>query len=980
MASLPSADARDRFAGNDDVAGASAELAATGPLRRISVSLEQSLRRVPCLLDAAAAPADVLPLSTSLHRLIEEDCQPALSRIRSAPGDLHLLTLQRRTSRGRSPAEHGPRTASRIAWLVFLFVALDATKSLGVAWAAVNGHICGPLVICAKSACSIACGMILASLLDGVAGVKQCLHFRRAVKVLPVACCFCAAQTCSLQALRAYDAGSLKILAQVNMPATALLSRVFLGRKYTVLQWLATTLLLFATMAFMHVRMLFFEPPRLQDGESVPVRSPDKVVGMLYFLTSIALSCSASVLAEKFLKQRYEIPFYIQKTNLMLGELVSAVFLIQLEKRGSCSWEQVTDWRQLPVIIIWFVHGWIAGLLVKRCSALVKNVSHILSALVTYFLPLLLITGSLHFWPVTLSAVLVLIALLVFGTVPREEQLLRQQRRDSRETMRQKALFAERRSRSSAALFAQGFNVQNRKEAALSRGTPNIFRVPLSTECLNNSVPGGDDDRPINPASSSGSSMIADRWRLEETALESGFTRQKSPDAGTPGFLDSLCFLVFCFVLLDAAKPILLNWAQEQRTAQDEGIIHGTFVLVQTMLSLAVGLLIAAAPTIERSAIAGVPALHLHPRWRHRLRDCVDMRAVMSQLPVSGCLCLSKLFLVMALQRLDAGTVRIFGQASLPLVGVSAAVVLRKRYSMLQWSSLVAISVALVTFYYVKAEVKLHAGLVGSLVGGGGASTASTGSGVEVAGVLLIIASIASNCLGSLFVEKFLQGEGGRLHAQKAQLLLGEIIVNAALVFLLPPLLPDPDLRRRLSPWRRGLFVGWDRRVLVCVALWIPAGWTATMLVKRCSNLLKTIAQATSAVLTYVFSVVPLHSGPRAWTRVVEFFGPPLTPEPFSWPVVLLAGTVLLAALLFGMDSWSQELARRYDRRDGDGALGKMTKSYVNGNVFPASTDAVAPSGADGHTIDLAHYSSLLRRNRHAASASTGNLAAMWRG
>eukprot|EP00928_Gymnodinium_smaydae_P029749 TRINITY_DN22317_c0_g1_i3.p1 TRINITY_DN22317_c0_g1~~TRINITY_DN22317_c0_g1_i3.p1 ORF type:complete len:184 (+),score=20.44 TRINITY_DN22317_c0_g1_i3:366-917(+) len=125
---------------------------------------------------------------------------------------------------------------------------------------------------------------------------------------------------------------------------------------------------------------------------------------------------------------------------------------------------------------------------------------------------------------------------------------------------------------------------------------------------------------------------------------------------------------------------------------------------------------------------------------------------------------------------------------------------------------------------------------------------------------------------------------------------------------------------------------------------------------------------------------MPLHSGPRAWTRVVEFFGPPLTPEPFSWPVVLLAGTVLLAALLFGMDSWSQELARRYDRRDGDGALGKMTKSYVNGNVFPASTDAVAPSGADGHTIDLAHYSSLLRRNRHAASASTGNLAAMWRG
>mmetsp|Transcript_69268 Transcript_69268/g.152888 ORF Transcript_69268/g.152888 Transcript_69268/m.152888 type:complete len:123 (-) Transcript_69268:53-421(-) len=74
------------------------------------------------------------------------------------------------------------------------------------------------------------------------------------------------------------------------------------------------------------------------------------------------------------------------------------------------------------------------------------------------------------------------------------------------------------------------------------------------------------------------------------------------------------------------------------------------------------------------------------------------------------------------------------------------------------------------------------------------------------------------------------------------------------------------------------------------------------MLVKRCSNVLKTVAQASSSVLTYVFSVVPLSSGPQTWTQFVTFLGPPLTPEPVSSPVVLLAISVMISALTFGAD------------------------------------------------------------------------------
>jgi len=298
---------------------------------------------------------------------------------------------------------------------------------------------------------------------------------------------------------------------------------------------------------------------------------------------------------------------------------------------------------------------------------------------------------------------------------------------------------------------------------------------------------------------------------------------------------------------------------------------------VQTSLSLLVGLGIAASPSISLRALR----VSLHPEWRRRVRRCLDFRSVLEQLPVSFCLCLSKLCLVMALERLDAGTVRVFGQSSLPLVGLSSALFFSRRYSAQQWCSLVAISVALVTFYYVKAEVQLKKEALARPIG----------RRIEMAGVLLILGSITFNLLGALLVERFLKGHHGRLHEQKTHLLMGEVAVNAVLVFVVPLFL-DEQLREVHSPWHRGFFAGWDHRVFICAVVWIPAGWTATTLVKRCSNLLKTISQATSSVLTYVFSVFP-----------VTLVGPPLTPEPLSSPVVLLAIAVMFAALTFGTDS-----------------------------------------------------------------------------
>lgn len=847
--------------------------------RLVGETLEQSLQKVPGLLAPNAAPSDVL--AGSLHRVIDEEppLQPShLFRHHSSPAELASLAS--------GQALHKQPTPEHKAWLVFLFVLLDASKSIAVSHAAVHGRMCAPLVIAWKNALSIGLGLALALGRDGLPGFRNCLAMRRGFQVLPIAAAFGFAQLCAMKALRFYDAGSLKVIAQVNLPLTALLSWLLLDRRYSAQKWLAVGLMLVTNVAFLQVRMLVLQPQSCREElcDDSLFRIAPKVLGMFYFLLGIAVSCSASIFAEKFLKKWPEEPFYILKTNLMIGELILAVLGVinnfskedsADEDNDSCSWDQFHDWRrQLPVVLVWLLHGWIAGLLVRRCSALVKNVSHILSTLATYGYALL--THALPFsWPVTQAGVLVLLAVLNFAST--SDQRSHKESRRKREK-----LVEETRP------IRRGVS-----ESELKRRGPKDWAKDASAEDVESSGP-------VQLRS------VAAKDVVDATPETQPPSRTVSPSKPVSHHaVNGIWFVVVCFIILDALKPILVTWANQSHAEGEPGFIRGTFVLVQTALSLLVGLCIAVRPSLSLSR----PHFRLHPFWRSRVRRCLSMKVVVWQLPVSVCLCLSKLLLVYALGRLDAGTVRVFGQASLPLVGVSSALFFNRRYSLQQWCSLMAVSLGLITFYYVKAKVQSHAQVE---------SAAGWSRRIEVVGILLVLGSICFNCLGALLVERFLKGSG-ELYEQKAQLLLGEVLVNSIVVFVIPLFIFDQEVYATISPWHRGFFSGWDGRVLLCAVLWIPAGWTATILVKRCSNLLKTVAQASSSVLIYVFSVVPLSRGPSTWAHIVTWLGPPLTPEPVSSPVVLLAISVMLAALSFGADraerdsrpGWSQSSTRK---------------------------------------------------------------------
>mmetsp|Transcript_71183 Transcript_71183/g.170475 ORF Transcript_71183/g.170475 Transcript_71183/m.170475 type:complete len:860 (-) Transcript_71183:91-2670(-) len=790
-----------------------------------SLFLKKSLGKVPGLLDEFAAPCDVLPVSSSLRRVVGN------------------LKASQASSSGK---DEKPKHALRVPCLIALFVALDASKGLAVAWATVaDAHTHAPAIVCIKNLLSISFGLALAVLLDGRRGFCMCLNIRRCVQAFPVAVLFCLAQVSMMRAMRTFDAGSLKVMAQVNLPTTVVLSRCFLGHQYSAQQWSAIALLLGATTAFMQVRLAFFRPPHWSEEDLSP---QDTARGAIYVILGILLSCCASILAEAFLKTPQKVPFYIQKTNLMWGELLTAVVMTHVfppfEEPVSLPrllYEQVSDFPRLMVLLIWFIHGWMAGLLVKHCSVLVKNISHIFSALVMYFLPMLLVQDAVHFWPVSVVAILVLTAILTFAVTPGLN--------DSRHS---KGSSDRDRRLGQVPELSSTPNLQEFCQDALQQAIPQEPRQGLGI-------------RRTASLPSHVSDMLT--WRNIQQQLPSP---------------SQLCVLVISFVFLDALKPLLVSWAHSGKDPSRR-FINGTFVLVQTSLSFLVGLGVATRPRLSRTK----PYIQLHYDWRQRLHRCIHLPAVCRQLPVSICLVMSKWCLVMALERLDAGTVRVLCQSSLPVVGLGTSIFFNKRYSVQQWASLLALTVALVAFSYVQSELSLLRSF-GDADGG----TEALRYRPDLTGVLFIFCSISSNCLGALLVEKFLKQQSGKLYEQKAQLVLGEVIVNTFLVFGLPLVMSNEEMRYQNSPWARGFFVGWDSKVLCCVLIWIPAGWTATMLVKECSNLVKTVSQGAASVLTYVFSVMLARPRTKEW----------------SSPVMFLALAVMCAALVFGMDPGSGQL------------------------------------------------------------------------
>jgi hypothetical protein len=260
-------------------------------------------------------------------------------------------------------------------------------------------------------------GIGLSVYFNGKKSLNECFDWEAVMRLFPMALCFTVAQILSIISNTYFDPGSLKVICQVSLPIDAIFSHIVLNRKFTYQQIQAILLVCVSTIAFFELKLLV-------SRAGVTVDRRRSVTGLWFVLPSIAFSCAGSVFAEKFIKKNSYVPFYTQKVQLSLGSCVSSVLLIIVNKifnfepsdqaGGSAGSGYFKNWelRTWVTLVHLTLVGWVAGLLVKRLSSVVKNLAQSVSSLATFFLSVSLFRQSAEF-PVAL----VLVALCVLQAV-----------------------------------------------------------------------------------------------------------------------------------------------------------------------------------------------------------------------------------------------------------------------------------------------------------------------------------------------------------------------------------------------------------------------------------------------------------------------------------------------------------------------------------------------------------------------------------
>eukprot|EP00928_Gymnodinium_smaydae_P046634 TRINITY_DN31079_c0_g1_i1.p1 TRINITY_DN31079_c0_g1~~TRINITY_DN31079_c0_g1_i1.p1 ORF type:complete len:1098 (-),score=203.62 TRINITY_DN31079_c0_g1_i1:153-3050(-) len=233
------------------------------------------------------------------------------------------------------------------------------------------------------------------------------------------------------------------------MPIAVILSSVYFGRKYGLLEWLSVFMMTLAVCTYMALRERYHAGGT--EAAVAELRAHVHFSGMCIVVGSAAVSAFASVLAERLFKVWAYEAFYVLKVNIdLVSTCLSAGFwaagvnfhgvshLFGDQRRLSDNvaespWYVEWDGPVMALAVATVAHAWLAGLVTKKESTVTKSVIAS-GAVVTMMLISDPLRGKFNFavrmWPATFLVVIAWISLLTFQTGRLNIQLAKQMSRD----------------------------------------------------------------------------------------------------------------------------------------------------------------------------------------------------------------------------------------------------------------------------------------------------------------------------------------------------------------------------------------------------------------------------------------------------------------------------------------------------------------------------------------------------------------------
>ena len=338
----------------------------------------------------------------------------------------------------------------QVAMLAF-YVMIDTAKGLSSKWAMETGKVHVSALVLLNQFASILIGFSPTVKFEGLEKAKAAVVDIEAIKRYGITgVLFTVSTILNILAYgTALDAGTVKILGQLRLVLSALLSRFVLGRNYTFNHWMMLLIITITALAFymgteqrdeltkanlkaMAPEECFMDyDPRIannkgaqcvvvdDDGTVLGTSQPgSKNLGIAYLGAWILTIVSASLITEKFLKASGKTPFYIQKMQLEMSgvwvSVFSAFFVPAVVQGGAWDplaakrlWWTATELkcegridpktvggnglfegfygRAWVQLSCAILQGWLGGIIVKRFSTVVKNIAKSLSLILTVF-------------------------------------------------------------------------------------------------------------------------------------------------------------------------------------------------------------------------------------------------------------------------------------------------------------------------------------------------------------------------------------------------------------------------------------------------------------------------------------------------------------------------------------------------------------------------------------------------------------------
>jgi len=236
---------------------------------------------------------------------------------------------------------------------------------------------------------SMLVGLGASSLEGGLTGLQDAMDFRHWARSMPVAICFSLSLWCQMQAVSRLSGVLVKMLFQLKLPCTVLMSTLLLRQTYSFLQLSALFEIFLAVIIFTHLEV---EPLFAHGVQQIDWRAGTAMLGLAYSFASVLLNVLGSLLSERFFKEGTSVSMYAKVAHIKAGELVVTSVMMcchpgmALHISGPSAILASFNMRSWRVVGFLVLDSWMSVIVVKQLSSVVKALAKCVSVVLLFIL------------------------------------------------------------------------------------------------------------------------------------------------------------------------------------------------------------------------------------------------------------------------------------------------------------------------------------------------------------------------------------------------------------------------------------------------------------------------------------------------------------------------------------------------------------------------------------------------------------------